>query len=539
MLVFWVKTMNSAITIFVPKQLERKTAGLLHGRFTTTFETVTDKQKYVVVLSSGESQANLILGFIRNNPERLLHSSIGNSPDSPLQSYVRNIWLEVQTEPSFSIHSAIIDGHSVCLDNVTLVYYDSDEIWESELVSRKYTYVQSEQQKDILPYFVDCVLKEGEQRCATKDKKNVSGIVFVIEILIHILTLIPKITMRNIHVLFKEKMDYSSNAMQQIILRIGQLKKLTLLMQKKRRNIVSGRLMTMIFVDILFGIAVAYIISHHASVNDIYDSFCNCTKVLSSSVHDLLEWLSGAPAGLKLNQPLTQALSAFFSYHVHLWRLYLDLADPLLKGLAWILVWLGMFGLSIQVAILSDLLDLATLHLYCFYVYAARIHMLQISLLGSQWRAFRGRKWNPLKVRIDSDSGSHMSLKRVLTAVVFTLVIFLLPTTTVYYLVFVTLRVSLSALRGILTFCIWLLNSNPLYLVLLNVVGSNRIKGDICFKACNIGTNHSSMLIFHLHTWSTPVIEALEYAKSEVFPVQPSLNWKTILSSVVFGKNLL
>lgn len=70
--------------------------------------------------------------------------------------------------------------------------------------------------------------------------------------------------------------------------------------------------------------------------------------------------------------------------------------------------------------------------------------MLQISLLGSQWRAFRGRKWNPLKQRVDSYEieGGHMSLIRVLTAVIFTLVIFLLPTTTVYYLVFVSVSIS-------------------------------------------------------------------------------------------------
>ena len=46
-------------------------------------------------------------------------------------------------------------------------------------------------------------------------------------------------------------------------------------------------------------------------------------QLLAATVHRLLDWLSGAPAGLKLNQSLTQALSAFFSYHVHLWILYL------------------------------------------------------------------------------------------------------------------------------------------------------------------------------------------------------------------------
>ena len=65
--------------------------------------------------------------------------------------------------------------------------------------------------------------------------------------------------------------------------------------------------------------------------------------------------------------------------------------------------------------------------------------MVQISLLGSQWRAFRGKKWNPLKERVDTyEAYMSMSLSRVLMAVIFTLVIFLLPTTTVYYLVFMS-----------------------------------------------------------------------------------------------------
>ena len=64
--------------------------------------------------------------------------------------------------------------------------------------------------------------------------------------------------------------------------------------------------------------------------------------------------------------------------------------------------------------------------------------MVQVSLLGSQWRAFRGHKWNPLKERVDSLHSRPLS--RLLTAVIFTLVVFLLPTTTVYYLVFLTVQ---------------------------------------------------------------------------------------------------
>ncbi|XP_064093452.1 phosphatidylinositol N-acetylglucosaminyltransferase subunit Q-like [Macrobrachium nipponense] len=512
-------------TIFVPKQLEIRRPGPLYGRFIRSSGSLTDPESFVIVLSSGELQPEHIVGIMGSNLGR--H-----------QSFFRNIWLELQSGPSISVRRLSLYGHGVPLEDVTVVYYNSDEIWESELILQKYSLNGDQLSENVLPYFVECVSKEKSSEGS--EKGNVSHTVVFIEVLIYIMTFIPYIIIRNIHSILQSKVDYTSSALQQIIYRISQLEKITFLLKSRRRTILNGRLITMIFVDVFCGITVAYFIGHHASVNDMYDTFCSWTKVLSSCVQDLLEWLSGAPAGLKLNQPLTQALSAFFSYHVHLWRLYLELADPLLKALAWILVWLGMFGLSIQVAILSDLLDLATLHLYCFYVYAARIHMLQISLLGSQWRAFRGRKWNPLKLRIDSDTGKHMSLKRVLTAVVFTLVIFLLPTTTVYYLVFVALRVSLSALRGILTSCIWLLNFNPVYIVVLNLMGSNRIKGEICLQVCkNFGDQQSSILKFNLYTWPTPVSEALKYARCEVLPSPPSLDWKSVLSSVVFGKDLL
>ena len=37
-------------------------------------------------------------------------------------------------------------------------------------------------------------------------------------------------------------------------------------------------------------------------------------------MEDLLEWLEGVPVGLKLNRPLVLLLSAFFKYHVMLWK---------------------------------------------------------------------------------------------------------------------------------------------------------------------------------------------------------------------------
>nr|XP_053626257.1 phosphatidylinositol N-acetylglucosaminyltransferase subunit Q-like [Cherax quadricarinatus] len=498
----------------------------------------TDERSYVVVVISSGSQLPSPIGYINNN-----RYQCGRRRSS------RSVWVELQTEPSLMLHSLRIPDKNVSLSEVNLVLYDSQEIWESELICKKYFFEEDKDHtKNIVPYFVHCVKENYQERETSKLNEGFIALMQLIIKLLLILSWIPKFALENLHSVLVVKFDYSSSALQQLLLRISQFEKLQQELKAKKRTLLLGRLVTMIIVDILIGVAVACIISNYASVNDIYTYFCSWTKLLAGSVHGLLEWLSGVPAGLKLNQPLTQALSAFFSYHVHLWRLYLELADPVLRGLAWVLVWLGMCGASVQVAILSDLLDLATLHLYCFYVYGARIHMLQISLLGSQWRAFRGRKWNPLKQRVDTnDIGSQVSLTRVLTAVVFTLVIFLLPTTTIYYLVFVLLRVGLNLLRGLLAFTIWLLNINPLHLFLLNIYGSNRVKGDIYFStvAADESYKHfkntvSSPLVLQLHTWPTALCEVLlVHAHADIFPPRPSPNWQFIFSSIIFGEDLL
>lgn len=526
----------ATVTVLLPMQLRGKQGTLLCGSFTTSQANANDERtSHIVVITSMGSHIESPVGCISNENR------------SQTQGVTRKVWVEVQTEPSIMLQSVRIFEKNVSLSEVNLVLYDSKEICESELISQKFPFEESKDHaNDIVPYFVHHVQEDYHEINNSKLREHFTRLTLLLIRIFLLFLWIPKVALQKLHSVLMKKFDYSSSALQQILLRIAQTEKLKQELQVKK-SLLSGRLLTMIVIDILIGVAVFCIISSYASVNDIYTSFHSWTKLLAAGVENLLEWLSGVPAGLKLNQPLTQALSAFFSYHVHMWKLYLELAGPVLRGLAWVLVWLGMCGASVQVAILSDLLDLATLHLYCFYVYGARIHMLQISLLRSQWRAFRGRKWNPLKQRVDSyELGGHMSLTRVLTAVVFTLVIFLLPTTTIYYLVFVLLRMGLNLMRGLLAFTVWLLNVNPLYLFLLNISGSNRVKGDIYFSTLfNEDLSNctkyplTAPLLLRLHTWRTALSEVLVYAHANVFPQKPSPDWKSVFSSIMFGENLL
>eukprot|EP00960_Hanusia_phi_P023961 706645-Hanusia_phi.AAC.1 len=62
----------------------------------------------------------------------------------------------------------------------------------------------------------------------------------------------------------------------------------------------------------------------------------------------------------------------------------------------------GVFGLSIMLSLMSDVLSLLTLHVYVFYSLSARWHGVQTRVLSSLWRLFRGKKKNVLRGRIDA-----------------------------------------------------------------------------------------------------------------------------------------
>ena len=50
----------------------------------------------------------------------------------------------------------------------------------------------------------------------------------------------------------------------------------------------------------------------------------------------------------------------------------------------------GIFGVSMIISLLSDFLAFMTLHVYCFYMVAARIFNWQLITLYSLFNLFRG-----------------------------------------------------------------------------------------------------------------------------------------------------
>lgn len=65
-----------------------------------------------------------------------------------------------------------------------------------------------------------------------------------------------------------------------------------------------------------------------------------------------------------------------------------------------------------------------------------RLFFCQIKGLSSLWRLFIGRKFNPLRDRVDSFDCTQNQL--FIGTLGFTVLLFLLPTTMMYYSVFIT-----------------------------------------------------------------------------------------------------
>jgi len=153
----------------------------------------------------------------------------------------------------------------------------------------------------------------------------------------------------------------------------------------------------------------------------------------------LIVWLMENPAGLKLNSILSQALGNFFLYHIHLWMTYVMLVVPLITPyLTNIISLLQCSGLSLQLSCLSDLFLMLTIHIHCFYAYARRLAVSQSKGLVALWRLFLGKKYNPLRDRVDSADSTVEQL--FLGTIIFTILLFLMPTTATFFAVFFVLK---------------------------------------------------------------------------------------------------
>nr|SVE73749.1 EOG090X0BA1 [Daphnia atkinsoni] len=298
--------------------------------------------------------------------------------------------------------------------------------------------------------------------------------------------------------------------------------------RRSHSHLVSTNFLWMMVIDLVFGFCFVKMFHSPGGGSEVLEKFLKSVKVIADYLQLLIEWLMGVPVGLKLNRPLSNVLGKFFLYHLYLWKTYIDIIRPVVSTVIFISSTIGLIGLSFQMALLSDLITMASLHCYCFYVYATRLYGITLSGLRSTLRMFGGRKWNSLRSRIDSGEFSWDQL--CVGMFIFSSLLLLLPTLLVYYIVFLALRLCVLFLQGTLKRIIWIINSLPCYSLLLWILGSPSLAGDVVFEVIP-GRNSTLKLVWI----KLPLVESMIRSLNPSAPKYHHVNWSQRLNEMVSG----
>uniref|UniRef100_A0A3B4ZLD3 Phosphatidylinositol glycan anchor biosynthesis class Q n=1 Tax=Stegastes partitus TaxID=144197 RepID=A0A3B4ZLD3_9TELE len=242
----------------------------------------------------------------------------------------------------------------------------------------------------------------------------------------------------------------------------------------------KANMLVSVLVDVALGVLLMWWLYRDEHIAMLANTLVPAADHVAKELEQLLQWLMGAPAGLKMNRALDQVLGRFFLYHIHLWISYIHLMSPFIEGILWYGGLSACLGLTFALSLLSDMVALFTFHIYCFYVYGARLYCLKIYGLSSLWRLFRGKKWNVLRQRVDSCSYDLDQL--FIGTLLFTVLLFLLPTTALYYLVFTLLRLVVVLFQGVLHLSVDFINSFPLFAIGLRVFRPYRLAEGVKFR---------------------------------------------------------
>ncbi|CAN1844974.1 N-acetylglucosaminyl-phosphatidylinositol biosynthetic protein gpi1 [Linum perenne] len=207
--------------------------------------------------------------------------------------------------------------------------------------------------------------------------------------------------------------------------------------------------------------------SIRASTNEILRSGC--------------VWLMGVPAGFKLNTELAGILGMISLNAIQIWStlwVFIDfLVIYFIKGLA---VLGAVSGVTIPAALVIDIIGIGTAHVSALHWGISVVYSNQIQALGAIWRLFRGRKRNPLRLRLDSYD--YTVKQHVVGSLLFTPLLLLLPTTSVFYIFFTILNTAITMVCTMIDVIISTIHGTPYFKIFLWLSRPRRFPSGIWFE---------------------------------------------------------
>nr|XP_056722335.1 phosphatidylinositol N-acetylglucosaminyltransferase subunit Q [Euleptes europaea] len=287
-----------------------------------------------------------------------------------------------------------------------------------------------------------------------------------------------------------------------------------------------------VLLDVTLGILLMSWLYRKNRIGHLANALIPMADHVAQQLQDLLQWLMGVPAGLKMNRALDQVLGRFFLYHIHLWISYIHLMSPFIEMILWYVGLSACLGLTVALSILSDIIALLTFHIYCFYVYGARLYCMKIYGLSSLWRLFRGKKWNVLRQRVDSCSYDLDQL--FIGTLLFTILLFLLPTTALYYLVFTLLRLLVVIVQGLTHLLVDLINSLPLYSILLRLCRPYRLASGVKLRVLEQEAGKPLRLLMQINPLNYGAV--VQTYRLPTYSCYPKDSWGSLCKKLFVGE---
>ncbi|KAM0993481.1 hypothetical protein PS1_009148 [Malus domestica] len=237
-------------------------------------------------------------------------------------------------------------------------------------------------------------------------------------------------------------------------------------------------------VDVLLGNLFGLVLLYHAESVCIW-----ILKFSSDMTNELLRsgcvWLMGVPAGFKLNNELAGVLGMISLTAIQIWStIWIFLGSHFLYFIRGLAISGIIFGVTIPAALIIDLIALATLHVSTLHWLISLLYSTQIQALAALWRLFRGRKWNPLRQRLDSYD--YTVKQHIVGSLLFTPLLLLLPTTSVFYIFFTIMNTTITLICILIEVTISVIHATPYIKIFLWLVRPRRFPTGIWFEIMSV-----------------------------------------------------
>lgn len=238
-------------------------------------------------------------------------------------------------------------------------------------------------------------------------------------------------------------------------------------------------------------------------------------------------WLMGNPAGLKLNNHLSAAASSACIHVLDLWLLvHLWTGDFAASAAAFLLRWGGCLGISFVVACALDASNIMCAWVLLLHAAFRKINSTLTSISASLFRLFRGKKWNPLRQRVDSCDASVDQW--LLGTLAFSVLLFLMPTVVSFHLFFAIMRAILYVAQLPLQLLLFFLTETPIYPLMCRIFWRQQL-------CCSLLLRNISVTAAHQAGGA-----ALSKATASVFALEADCEgWADVLKDMVGKMRLL